>query len=295
MLSILHGSDLHFGKPYDDRAGEAFLEAAHEASPDLIVLSGDFTQRAKVREYRRASEYLELLPDVPTVVTPGNHDVPLYRIFERLFHPLRNYREWISDELNSVTRVKNAVVVSLDSTAPHRAIVNGRLGMDQLDFAARAFGEAPGDATRILVMHHHLAPARDFESDRPLPGSGDILDALEGMKVELILSGHLHRAFIGNSLDIYAGADPDHGIVIVHSGTTTSRRGRARERAKNSFNLVRISDDFLEITHQMYFDDAEGFAPFSVHAFPRRSDGYFSRDPFSGEEADMGFLGGRER
>ena len=61
------------------------------------------------------------------VVTPGNHDVPLYRVWERVFAPLRNYREFISPELDTVTKINGATVVSLNTTAPHRAIVNGRL------------------------------------------------------------------------------------------------------------------------------------------------------------------------
>lgn len=280
MLSILHASDLHFGEPYVPAVGEAFVRAAHRVEPDLVVLSGDFTQRAKEEEFRRARAYVERLPDVPTVVTPGNHDVPLYRVLERLFTPFRNYRRFMSEELDTVTRLPGTVVVSLSTAAPRRAIVNGRITTDQLRWAAAAFEAAGPDDTRILVAHHHLAPAPDYEGDRPLPRARRILDALNAMGVELILGGHLHRAYIGNSLDVYPGSDREHGIVIVQSGTTTSARGRAREQAKNSFNVVRVAGDHLEITHFMYFEDLDAFAPFSMHAFPRRSDRYFPKDPF---------------
>ena len=33
-------------------------------------------------------------------------------------------------------------------------------------------------------------------------------------------------------------------MIIVQSGTTTSRRGRAREREKNSFNLIRVGEEW---------------------------------------------------
>ena len=275
MLTLVHASDLHFGEPHRPEMGEAFLEAAHHAGPDAIVLSGDFTQRAKVAEYRAAAEYLTRLPEVPIVVTPGNHDVPLYRVFERLLAPHRNYREYVSDELNSVTRVEGATLVSLDSTAPHSAIVNGRIRGWQVEFARRAFAEAPPSDVRILVAHHHFAPAPDYERDRPMPGAERALDAFTRMGVELILGGHLHRAYVGNSLDVHPGEDREHGIVIAQSGTTTSGRGRARERAKNSFNVVRIGPEAVEITHNMYFEEIHGFAPFSVHVFPRRAHRWF--------------------
>ena len=280
MLTILHGSDLHFGKPFVPAVGDAFRQAARDVRPDLIVLSGDFTQRAKVDEYRQARQYIDELPDVPKVVTPGNHDVPLYRVFERLFAPFRNYRTYLSEELDVVTRVDGAVVVSLCSAAPHHALVNGRISPEQVDWAGEAFRASGPDEVRIVVAHHHLAPAPDYEGDTQLPRAREILDAFEGMGVELVMGGHLHRSYIGNSLDVYPGRDPEHGIVIVQSGTTTSARGRARERAKNSFNVVRVAEEHLEITHFMYFEDHGGFAPFSMHAFPRRTRRFFPSDPF---------------
>jgi len=281
MLTLLHGSDLHFGKPYKPEAGEAFLETMHRIDPDLIVISGDLTQRAKIREYEEARSFLDRFPDVPLVVTPGNHDVPLYRVFERLFAPYRNYRRFIEPQLDTVTRIPGATVVALNSSAPRRAIVNGRIEDGQLAFAREAFRKAaPGD-TRILVAHHHLAPAPDYESDTVIPRARKVLEWCTEVGVELILGGHLHRAYIGNSLDVYPGRNGQRGIVIVQSGTTTSHRGRARESARNSFNVIRIADSYLEITHFMHFLDAGGFAPFSMHAYPRRDEYYFSRDPFA--------------
>lgn len=279
MVTILHASDLHFGKAFLPEVAEAFLSAVDVVDADVIVVSGDFTQRAKIREYEAAREYLDRFPSVPVVVTPGNHDVPLYRVFERLFAPYRNYHDYISPELDSVTTVPGAVIVSLNSAAPHHAIVNGRISSEQVEFAARAFHRAPASATRIIVAHHHFAPAPDYEGDRQLPRARKIMDAFGAMGVELILGGHLHRAFIGNSLDVHPGADRNRGIVIVQSGTTTSSRGRAREGARNSFNVVRVGDDRLDVTHFMYFDDLDGFAPLSRHSFPRGESRYLAGGP----------------
>ncbi len=269
MITLLHASDLHFGPPHDPVVAEAFRAFAMELRPDVVVFSGDFTQRAKVREYEAARSYLDRFADFPTVVTTGNHDVPLYRVWERLFAPFRNYRRYISDKLDTVTRIPGATLVALSSAAPHRAIVNGRLRRDQLDFARSAFAETPTGDLRCLVTHHHLAPAPDYERDHPIPGGRRILDTLEEMGVELVLGGHIHRAFIGNSLDVYPGKNRDRGVVIVQSGTTTSRRGRAREAAKNSFNVVRVGAEELEVVHYLHFRDRDGFAPLSTHRFPR--------------------------
>jgi predicted MPP superfamily phosphohydrolase len=188
MLKLLHISDLHFGPPFLPAVAEAVLRAADELAPDIVVASGDFTQRAKRRQYADARAFLERLPAVPRVVVPGNHDVPLYRVFERLFRPYANYRQYISDELETVLARDDAVIVALNTT----------------------------------------------------------------------------------SLDLYPSKSRASGIIIAQCGTTTSRRGRAREREKNSFNLITIGGEVTEITHYLYFHDAGGFAPFSRHTFPRR-------------------------
>lgn len=279
MLTLLHISDLHFGPPYHSAAGESLLRFAHEQEPDVVVASGDFTQRAKPEQFAAAREYLNRLPDVPLVVTPGNHDVPLYRLRERLFEPYRQYREHIREELDTVLRRDDGVIVALNSTAPRLAVTNGRIHQWQLDFAREAFQDAPEELPRILVAHHHFAPPPDFEGAQVMPKSKRALDAFTSMKVDVILGGHLHRAYIGNSLDVYAGYDREHGIAIVQSGTSTSRRGRAREREKNSFNVLRIDRRTIRVTHHMFFEAAGDFLPVSRHMFYRGG-----RPPLQAEE-----------
>ena len=115
-----------------------------------------------------------------------------------------------------------------------------------------------------------------------MPKAKRALDAFTSMRVDAIFGGHLHRAYIGNSLDVYSGADRDHGIVIVQAGTATSRRGRAREREKNTFNVVRMDDRIIRVTHYMFFDDA-GFIPTSRHIFFRGG-----RPPLTQNDAEHG-------
>jgi 3',5'-cyclic AMP phosphodiesterase CpdA len=275
MLTILHVSDLHFGPPYVPRVGEALQQAARSLDPDLVIASGDFTQRAKPHQFAEAAQYLDRLPRVPTVVVPGNHDVPLYRVLERIFSPYKLYREYIAEELDQVVRTDDAVVVALNSTSPLRHITNGRISSSQLDFCQRAFeGIGPGPV-RIVVAHHHFAPAPDYEGGQVMPRAKRAIDTFTQLKVDLVLGGHLHRAYIGNSLDLYPGLDRDHGIIIVQSGTSTSRRGRGREREKNSFNMIRVTDEVIRITHFMYFEDTDSFASVSRHIFPRNPIAFF--------------------
>jgi 3',5'-cyclic AMP phosphodiesterase CpdA len=278
MLSILHISDLHFGPPFVPAAAEALLRQAPALECDLIVASGDFTQRAKPPEFADARAFLDKLPPVPLVVVPGNHDVPLFRVAERLLAPYRNYQQTISQELDSVLRIDGAVIVALNSTAPYRTIDAGRIRPWQLDYAAEAFRSAHEGAVKIVVAHHHFCPAPDFDkhNNGPMPQARRALDRFTELGVDLIMGGHLHRAYIGNSLDVYPSKDRTSGIIIAQCGTTTSQRGRGKEREKNTFNVIKIGDDVVRITHYMYFHEVGGFAPVGRHIFPRRRHHYFT-------------------
>lgn len=268
-LKILQISDLHFGPPLVEKVAEAALASAMRLRPDAMIVSGDLTQRARHEQFVAARDYLARFPDIPRLVIPGNHDVPLYDITRRLCDPHRLYKEIISEELNQVLRLDGAVIVGLDSTAPRSAISNGRIHAWQLDYCADAFAEAPQGAIRVVVAHHHFAPAPDYLHDSTMPKARRAMERFVDLGVELILGGHLHRSYIGNSLDFFPGKNRERGIIIAQSGTTTSRRGRGREQEKNTFNLIELGDQTIKITHYLYFNDEHGFIANSWHEFRR--------------------------
>jgi predicted MPP superfamily phosphohydrolase len=273
-LSILHVSDLHFGPPFVPHVAEAVLRVAHELDPDAVVVSGDLTQRARREQFLAAKQYLAQFPKVPMLVIPGNHDVPLYRIVERFTAPHALYKEIINNDLNPVLRLDCAVIVGLDSTAPRSAISNGRIFRWQLDHCQQAFADASEETIKIVVAHHHFAPAPDYLHDRTMPKSKRAIMRFVELDVDLILGGHLHRSYIGNSLDFYPGIHRERGIIIAQSGTTTSRRGRGREQEKNTFNFIEIYESTIDITHYLYFERDKGFVSTSRHSFRRVRDAH---------------------
>jgi 3',5'-cyclic AMP phosphodiesterase CpdA len=269
MPKILHVSDLHYGRPYLPEAGEALQRIAPSLELDAIVVSGDISQRAKAREFSEARRFLDRLPKVPMLVVPGNHDVPLYRVAERLMKPHGLYRELITPELNPILELDDVMLVGLDSTSPRRSITNGRVHRDQLEHCQRIFAKVPPGVARIVVAHHHFAPGPDYLHDRTMPKARRAIDCFVAQGVEMILGGHLHRSYIGNSLDFFPGNHRDRGIIIVQCGTTTSSRGRGRERDENTFNVIDVGTRTLSVIHYMYFEARCGFAPVSQHVFPR--------------------------
>jgi 3',5'-cyclic AMP phosphodiesterase CpdA len=272
MLTLLHTSDLQCGRPFRPEAAEALVRFAYELRPDVIVVAGDLTQRAKVREFRIARALIERLPPVPVLVTPGNHDVPLYRIWERALAPYRNWKACISPDVDVTVRHPGASFVVLNSSSPHTAIVNGRLRVWQLELAQRTFAAAPVDDVRVLIVHHHFVPAPDASAGPPLPGAPGLVDAFEAMGVDLVLGGHVHETHVSTSRALLPGrAGP--GVPLVACGTTTSRRGRGAEKGVNSLNVVRVGpQDVLVVPHKLVPGAAE-FSAAEPISIPRHRAG----------------------
>jgi len=289
VARLLHLSDLHFGKAFRPDVAEAVVEQARELLPDVVVVSGDLTQRAKASEFEAAARYLKRF-DAPVVVTPGNHDVPFYRFWERVLYPYANYRRYICDELNTLTDVAGLRIVALHSSR-RATLTNGRIRRSQLEFASRAFDGARDALARIVVTHHHLAPPPDFVGGNVMPFARRALRRFTEHEVDLILAGHMHRSYIGNSLDFFPGDLQRRGIAIVQCGTTTSSRGRGRERFKNTFNVIEIDEDEIDVAHHAWIGDRARFMPISKHAFPRGRKGYFDVATASGVGSELGSLG----
>ena len=274
-MTILHVSDVHFGKPHLPAVRDAVVRFAHNESPDAVVVSGDLTQRAKRKEFHAARAFLDRLAPHPVIVTAGNHDVPLYRIWERLFAPYRNYRATISPELDSVLDVRaehgerRVRLVALNSSSPRTAIVNGRLFGRQLDFAKRSFGSAGPGTFRVLVVHHNLVSPPGYTTAPPLPEADRILAFLQGLEVDLILSGHIHQTCLAWSGSTLPGPGPgEAGMPVVLAGTASSSRGRGKEVGRNSINLVRVEQWGVEATAYLYSQDAGCFLPGEGRRYP---------------------------
>ena len=262
-LTVFHTSDFQVGAPFLPEAAEAMLRVFESVSPDVVVVSGDLTQRAKRREFQLARRTLDRFgAGTPIVVTPGNHDVPLYRFWERIAGPFMKWDAFVGGGArDTVTRVPGATFVALASAAPRRAVVNGRIDEPQLAFARRAFAAAPSpDDLRIVVTHHHFVPAPDGDGGSPLPRATEIAAAFQEMGADAVLGGHVHQLHLTTSDDldttgvstVHGGggavSDSDVPLPFLATGTSTSKRGRGVETGWNSLCVHRFGADEIEVT-----------------------------------------------
>jgi 3',5'-cyclic AMP phosphodiesterase CpdA len=266
VRQILHVSDVHFGPPHLPEVADGVLGLIAERRPDLVVVSGDLTQRAKPEQFRQARAWVDRIP-VATLAVPGNHDVPMYRFWERIFAPFGAYRNHFSSDLEPVFQDEELLVVGVN-TAYNWTWKDGRITLRRLLGLADLFEQAPDHLLKVVVAHHHLIPPPNFGTQRVLANAYEAIDLFSQAGVDLILSGHQHQAYIGNSEEFYPKGRPP--VVILHSGTTTSNRGRGGEREKNTCNWVAADERSIAVSHLRWHTELRRFAEHSRHWYPRQ-------------------------
>lgn len=267
MIRILHMSDLHFGTTRNDLQ-QAMLHAATRLSPDVIAISGDLTQRARGWQFDRAARFIASLP-APVMAVPGNHDVPLYNLVERIFVPWRRWRRGLSDEVAPLLSMPGLSLVGMNSVNPwsHQ---RGRLWPSELAKAESIFRAAAPDDLRIVVVHHPLE--HPDGSDKVLAAGADAAQAhLAAVGTDVILCGHLHNWHVAP----YAIVKDRRGMIQVQAGTTLSTRVR---HEPNDFNLLEFAQDRLVLTRYAAFEAGE-FQPLAPVFFARSAKGWIASEP----------------
>ena len=221
------------------------LRLVDRRRPDLVALSGDLTQRAKPVQFRQARDWVDRI-DAPTVTVPGNHDVPMYRFWERFLRPFGAYRDNFAGELEPLYRDDELLAVGVN-TAYGWTFTGGRIRLSRLLELAELIAAAPEHLFKVVIAHHHLIPPPNFGTQRVLINAFEAVDLFSEVGVDLVLSGHHHQAYVGSSEEFYPrGKAP---VVILHSGTTTSSRGRGCERDQNSCNWIEVGERSMVVSH----------------------------------------------
>ena len=247
MRTIAHISDLHFGR-LDHAVAEGLVADLADRKPDLLVVSGDFTQRAREWQYVEAAKYLKRLP-TPQLVVPGNHDVPLFDVFRRIFFPLSKYRRLISSDLRPLYRDAELMVLGIN-TARSFTHKSGWISEEQLvDIKARACELSP-DVVKVVVTHHpFIPPPRERHADVIRRGE-TYLDELADCGVDLLLAGHLHLAYHDDLRSHYKSAK--RSILSIQAGTATSTRRRGEP---NAYNWITVSRDLCTVSVRAWCKD----------------------------------------
>ena len=269
MRTLAHLSDLHFGR-INPKLLEPLRSAVHATAPDLIAISGDFTQRARHSEYRDARAFLDSL-HAPKLLVPGNHDVPLWNVAARFFTPLARFKAHISTELEPEYHDEEMLVVGIN-TARSLTWGEGRVNERQVDRIVKRLSGTPASVIRVVVTHHPFDLPPRVRERRLLGRARMAMAKLARVHADLFLSGHLHLSHASHSVERYRIAG--HSALIVQAGTV-SNRGRGEQP---SFNILRMERPRIELLRFVWDATLARFAPASVARYRHTESGWVSDD-----------------
>jgi 3',5'-cyclic AMP phosphodiesterase CpdA len=257
MKTIVQISDLHFGRINYDVI-EYLREAVNEIKPDLLVVSGDLTQRARSHQFQEAREFLDSLPK-PQIVVPGNHDVPLHDVLSRFISPLAKYKKFITDDLRPFY-IDDEIAVMGINTARSFTVKGGRINEDQAAAVREKFCGLEDKILKAVVTHHPFDVGRARMAMRSIADCG----------VDLFIAGHIHVGYMSDTAkryDVGAGRP----ALIVQAGTATSTRARGQT---NSFNLIEFGHPHLTVKRLDWVPEKRSFQPVEVKAYVHSETGW---------------------
>lgn len=230
-------SDLHFGREISEIVA-GLQEELSSRSPALVAVCGDLTQTAREREFVAARSFLEGIA-APTLVVPGNHDLPGWRVWSRFARPWRRWRRHLGTEpYSTVSAVSPGLVGVGVNTARswgfHPDWSRGRINTRQVSEALGVFEESSSSDLRVLVTHHPFLLTQASRTRGMVGRSAGAFERLKA-KCDLLLGGHTHLSYCGA-----AG-----GMVVAQSGTAFSNRLKGEP---NGYNLIDADGPRMTVT-----------------------------------------------
>lgn len=237
MTKILHLSDMHFGT--ETPAVVAALEQHVQCQGvDLLILSGDITQRARRTQFASAQAFIQRLYQLGVPVhlsVPGNHDIPLFNLFQRFFKPYANYRRYLGHELEPYFENDQLVVIGLNTTHPRRH-KDGLITPKQIQHVCERLSHTASDKVRIVVAHQPFGAMVSSDLKNLQRGAQAALQAWAHAGLDVVMGGHIHLPYIRPLRQQYPELARE--IWTVQAGTATS--SRIRHSIPNSFNRLHI-------------------------------------------------------
>ncbi len=233
MSVILHLSDTHFGTEQTE-VSTALLQLTQALRPDLAILSGDVTQRARRGQFAAARRFVDALAAPAKLVIPGNHDIPLFNLFARMFNPYGNYRRAFGEELEPQFSNQDVLVVGVNATRPWRH-ADGEVSAQQIELVSQRLRRALPGQLCIVAVHQPVFVEGESDRENLLHGHRQAMEAWAAAGANLILSGHIHLAYMRNLGE--KAQNLTRPVWTVSAGTAIS--SRVRDGKPNSVNLIR--------------------------------------------------------
>jgi len=254
MSVLLQISDPHFGTERPP-VMRALHELARRLRPELVVLSGDVTQRARGAQFEAARRFVDELAAPAVLAIPGNHDIPLYNFAMRALLPYRNYRRAFGAELEPEFESEALQVTGVNTTRPGRH-KNGAVSAGQVARVARRLSMAAARQARIVVVHQPVHVIRRRDERNLLRGREQAVRSWAAAGADIVMGGHIHLPYVRSLDERYDGLP--RRVWTVQAGTAVSTR--VRGDIPNSVNVLRHPAGATECLVERWDFDAAGAA-----------------------------------
>jgi 3',5'-cyclic AMP phosphodiesterase CpdA len=235
ITSLLQISDTHFGT--EQPAVVAALEAhVREHGADLLVLSGDITQRARGGQFAAAKAFVERLKSygIPSsLVIPGNHDLPLFNVLSRFLAPYDRYQAHFGKDLEPSFENDQLLVIGLNTTHPKRH-KDGLVTHEQVEAVTQRLLKSDPRKLRLVVAHQPFGSLVLSDLENLQHGALAALSRWADAGLDIVMGGHIHLPYVLPLRKQYPSLSRE--IWIVQAGTALS--SRVRGSAPNSFNRL---------------------------------------------------------
>lgn len=233
--TVVQVSDTHFGAEVP-AVVEALVAFLVELRPDVLVLSGDVTQRARAAEFRAAAAFLERLRVPHVLAIPGNHDIPLFDVGSRLLRPYAGFHKTFGGDLEPSFENADCLLLCVKTTRRYRHI-GGEISEEQRERVARRMQSADPEKFRAIVLHQPIAVPRASEQKNVVRGHQAAIECWASSGADVILGGHIHLPYI---LPLHEQTPALTRLLwAVNAGSAVSRR--VRHDAGNAVNVFRFA------------------------------------------------------
>lgn len=227
-MKIMHISDLHFGM-HQEHIIKFFLDDVTVFKPEIILISGDITQRATHSQYQLFADFLTCI-SAKTLVVPGNHDISLYNFLSRISSPFARYKSYVTPNLIAQTKNDFVRILGVNSVNPYRA-KNGKLSASTMD-EIRTYFQTPFSGLNILFFHHNFDYLEGLH--KPLENYADFLNYLKESSIDVVCTGHSHYAHIS-----FIEKNNQYPCALLHAGTLLCQRSKDH---LNSYYQIEINE-----------------------------------------------------
>lgn len=254
-LNLIQISDTHFGTE-QPQVTQALIRCINQHHPDLLVWSGDITQRARASQYRRAALFLGQLRYGDLICIPGNHDAPMFNLPVRLLHPYYGFTHYMKQPLKTSWVDSSLLVVAFNSCNLWH-YKNGRVSAEELERVEGLLSSAPDTVFKLVVCHHPFDVIKETDEENLIRNAKAALDRWQHQGLDMVMGGHIHHQFCHSLQQRYTNLS--RNIICCQAGTAIS--SRVRGGLPNSFMQLQLNRDKQQtrVLQWDYIESADEF------------------------------------